>query len=196
MADLSAIVDRADTPQGIREGFAQLTEDHKREMLLQACTTYVLDTEWAGTWCVTCSMRRPLRKCTQCGYTAYCSRECQREHWKTHHRIVCRPPGVLRRGDLVHVSKAALAAAGVADGQAGLCALKEQKGADSWLVIVFHPDTPQCDLWRMWQDTSLVADRMNVIPASELALDPAMFRRTHVQWFVGRVAREAEQNVH
>ncbi|KAJ6502836.1 hypothetical protein C8R47DRAFT_1210887 [Mycena vitilis] len=35
--------------------------------------------------CENCIVLRPdLRRCAQCGVTRYCSKECQKAHWKTH----------------------------------------------------------------------------------------------------------------
>ncbi|KAJ6572130.1 hypothetical protein B0H19DRAFT_1256040 [Mycena capillaripes] len=42
--------------------------------------------------CRTCGAREPLvtlLKCNNCKYIYYCSRECQRAHWK-HHKVECR----------------------------------------------------------------------------------------------------------
>jgi len=37
-----------------------------------------------------CSEAAPS-KCRRCGLAAYCSRECQKKHWKSGHKQVCRP---------------------------------------------------------------------------------------------------------
>lgn len=175
-------------PQTFRHSFEQLTKQQEDELLLDVYSTYVLERECAGICCDTCSLCRALRKCTKCGVTAYCSRECQRKHWNAYHRKVCRPPGVLRPGDVVQVSEAALAAAGVADEQVHLCILKEQVDAESWLAIL-NPIVPQADLREY---PSLVSDCPRVIATSELALNPAMLRHSRADWVLDRFTQGAD----
>ncbi|ORY15658.1 hypothetical protein BCR33DRAFT_338975 [Rhizoclosmatium globosum] len=43
-----------------------------------------------------------LKKCKACSAVYYCSRECQREHWKEH-KLSCRPVHELKKGDLVRL---------------------------------------------------------------------------------------------
>jgi hypothetical protein len=33
-----------------------------------------------------------FKRCGRCQRVAYCSRECQKEHWKTGHKIICKSP--------------------------------------------------------------------------------------------------------
>ncbi|CEG67461.1 hypothetical protein RMATCC62417_03889 [Rhizopus microsporus] len=33
-----------------------------------------------------------FKRCGRCQRVAYCSRDCQREHWKTGHKVVCKSP--------------------------------------------------------------------------------------------------------
>ncbi|KAI9480867.1 MAG: hypothetical protein EXX96DRAFT_564521 [Benjaminiella poitrasii] len=33
-----------------------------------------------------------FKRCGRCQRVAYCSRECQKEHWKTGHKVVCKSP--------------------------------------------------------------------------------------------------------
>jgi hypothetical protein len=42
-------------------------------------------------WCVVCS-KRATKYCQQCGSVYYCTRVCQRAHWKSTHRAVCHVP--------------------------------------------------------------------------------------------------------
>ena len=32
-----------------------------------------------------------LMKCASCKVVAYCSKECQKEHWRSHHKTTCTP---------------------------------------------------------------------------------------------------------
>ena len=43
--------------------------------------------------CWHCSRNAKLR-CTQCGSASYCSKECQRTHWGTHHKLECAGSGM------------------------------------------------------------------------------------------------------
>ena len=40
---------------------------------------------------------RANRKCAQCASVAYCSKECQRKHWKAGHKAVCKVLAANRR---------------------------------------------------------------------------------------------------
>ena len=59
------------------------------------------------TRCPVCSSPNDLKRCTGCGSVWYCSRSCQRSHWKEH-KDICRalgppaplPPLPLARADL------------------------------------------------------------------------------------------------
>jgi len=42
-----------------------------------------------GPNCNLASYSGPLLKCQQCKSVAYCSRECQKDHWKSEHRLSC-----------------------------------------------------------------------------------------------------------
>ncbi|KAJ3076965.1 hypothetical protein HDU98_010259 [Podochytrium sp. JEL0797] len=58
----------------------------------------------AGTTCQSCLRKDlPTKKCAGCQAVHYCSRECQNCDWKKGHKSICRPPGVLKTGDLVQV---------------------------------------------------------------------------------------------
>ncbi len=37
-----------------------------------------------------------LRKCSGCSSALYCSKECQKEQWKTHKSVLCDLPGPLQ----------------------------------------------------------------------------------------------------
>ena len=39
--------------------------------------------------CANCGGTAPQRRCSRCGSASYCSKECQRAHWKKGHRDQC-----------------------------------------------------------------------------------------------------------
>lgn len=42
--------------------------------------------------CVQCKKEyKELKACGRCKQTLYCSRDCQRKHWKVEHRLSCKP---------------------------------------------------------------------------------------------------------
>lgn len=43
-------------------------------------------TEEASNTCATCQKTESLKKCAKCHSITYCSRDCQKAHWKTHKR--------------------------------------------------------------------------------------------------------------
>lgn len=47
--------------------------------------------------------RKQLQRCTRCGKTWYCGRECQTEAWKKGHKDFCRKPGEIKKGDYVRI---------------------------------------------------------------------------------------------
>ena len=42
--------------------------------------------------CAHCRGKNSRFRCSQCKVVSYCSRDCQREHWKSGHRQVCNKP--------------------------------------------------------------------------------------------------------
>ena len=46
-----------------------------------------------------------LEACGTCKNAFYCSRECQKKHWKSGHKDACRVKGDIRNGDLVKLRK-------------------------------------------------------------------------------------------
>ncbi|ORY44018.1 hypothetical protein BCR33DRAFT_233483 [Rhizoclosmatium globosum] len=58
--------------------------------------------------CVVCKTtsgdaQRKLEYCAACKTVKYCSKECQRVHWKAGHKRCCRPAQDLRKGDIVQL---------------------------------------------------------------------------------------------
>lgn len=48
--------------------------------------------------CSACqSTDKALSRCSQCKWTAYCSKTCQRDHWKNGHRLTCGKLRVCQR---------------------------------------------------------------------------------------------------
>jgi hypothetical protein len=51
-----------------------------------------------GTKCAQCGVRehpnstffQKFKKCSRCGQPYYCSKTCQRKHWKKTHKYICR----------------------------------------------------------------------------------------------------------
>ena len=43
--------------------------------------------------------RKTVRKCTRCQVVAYCSKECQEEHWHKVHRNHCKYLGGVKKAD-------------------------------------------------------------------------------------------------
>jgi MYND finger len=40
--------------------------------------------------CDACGIKHPSKQCAKCKCTFYCSKACQRKHWKEGHKEVCR----------------------------------------------------------------------------------------------------------
>ena len=43
-----------------------------------------------------------LKRCIKCNFVKYCSRKCQKSHWKLHHKYICRPELLQDMIDLSH----------------------------------------------------------------------------------------------
>lgn len=39
--------------------------------------------------CENCQIREGLKRCARCKLACYCSRECQKKHWKAGHKTNC-----------------------------------------------------------------------------------------------------------
>lgn len=65
-----------------------------------------------GVKCDNCGITREdaatngdgLKNCTKCKLVFYCSKECQKLHWRSGHRQACRCPGQIEIGDVMLVN--------------------------------------------------------------------------------------------
>lgn len=64
------------------------------------CDGYVY--ELKGTQCNNCHIQqeRGLKACDGCHNAIYCSRECQKQHWKSAHKSECDAPKTHRKAEM------------------------------------------------------------------------------------------------
>lgn len=120
--------------------------------------------------CDACGAIRKLRKCERCGYTWYCTIDCQRKAWKERHQRECRPAGQLKPGDMVCVPRR-LVRAGATSNHGFL---RQPSGPKHWLVHTLE-DMEQ-HLATMMTAGALPAHTCARVATAELTLEQGMFR--------------------
>ena len=84
-ADILRIMYRSLRPALRKEGMLDDGVLYKWDLSATAST--ILDCLFARETCASCMIKNEggsFRKCGGCGYVRYCSRECQKKHWKEH----------------------------------------------------------------------------------------------------------------
>jgi carboxypeptidase C (cathepsin A) len=79
------------------ENFEKLSQEDQEKLIRQLAKEANADSS-AHRQCanVVCDKKEEepgsFKRCGRCQRVSYCSRECQKEHWKTGHRAVCKSP--------------------------------------------------------------------------------------------------------
>lgn len=76
------------------ENFERLSDAEKQKLIQQlakeALPENVRHKQCSNTYCTkTEENKGDFKKCGRCQRVSYCSRECQKEHWKAGHKVVC-----------------------------------------------------------------------------------------------------------
>ncbi|KAI8069346.1 hypothetical protein BC940DRAFT_24803 [Gongronella butleri] len=76
------------------ENFEKLSDEDKaklvRQLAKEAAPEKVKRQQCANPYCENAEEKLgDFKRCGQCERVAYCSRECQRNHWKSGHKVVC-----------------------------------------------------------------------------------------------------------
>lgn len=78
------------------ENFEKLSQADKEKLIRQLAKEATPDTTHRQCASVDCDKKESepgsFKRCGRCQKVSYCSRECQKEHWKDGHRIVCKSP--------------------------------------------------------------------------------------------------------
>lgn len=79
------------------ENFEKLSQEDKEKLIRQLAKDATPDSA-THRQCANSSCEKKeeepgsFKRCGRCQRVSYCSRECQKEHWKNGHRIVCKIP--------------------------------------------------------------------------------------------------------
>lgn len=60
---------------------------------------FAMETKSSSRSCAVCASTEHVRWCAQCVRVVYCSRSCQKKHWRDSHRLVCVPVKAAERWD-------------------------------------------------------------------------------------------------
>ncbi|CAO3636487.1 unnamed protein product [Cunninghamella blakesleeana] len=76
------------------ENFEKLSEEEKAKLIRylakEAAPEKVKRHQCGNPFCENTEQSEgEFKKCGQCGRVSYCSRDCQRKHWKSGHKVVC-----------------------------------------------------------------------------------------------------------
>ncbi|KAF7723765.1 hypothetical protein EC973_001678 [Apophysomyces ossiformis] len=79
------------------ENFEKLSQEDKEKLIRQlakeAAPEKVRHKQCGNTFCEKMEQKEgDFKRCSQCMRVSYCSRECQKEHWKSGHKVVCSKP--------------------------------------------------------------------------------------------------------